>query len=150
MSKPLLHTRVGYVYLPTIDIERTARWYAQHLGLQVIDTFEDRGSRVAILHSPHKHAIAIVLVETGEDKPLSLSRNGSPFPVMSIQCPDLEYTHQYLREHQVEVEAIHTLGAGEAKYFYFKDDQGHLLEASWSQWDTVDELKASFLNKEEV
>lgn len=146
MSNHFLTTQVGYVYLPTTNIERTTLWYTQNLGLRLIQTFEDRGSLISILHFPHKHAIAIVLVETTEDRPLSISRNGSPYPVLTMNCPDIEYTHQYLSDHQVEVQEIRTLGNGEAKYFYFQDDQGNLLEAAWSQWDAADELKDSFLN----
>lgn len=62
-----------------------------------------------------------------------------------MNCPDIEYTHQKLKEHHIEVQEIHSLGGGEAKYFYFKDNQGNLLEAAWSKWDPADELKESFL-----
>lgn len=141
----LLATQVGYVYLPTTDIEKTVLWYRDKLGLQLVNQFEDRGSQIAVLHFPHKHAIAIVLVETSDDRPLSIVRNASPYPVFTINCPDIEFTHQYLSGQGVEVEAIHSLGDGEAKYFYFQDDQGNLLEAAWSQWDLVDEVKDSFL-----
>lgn len=40
------------------------------------------------------------------------------------------------------MEEIHTFGDGEAKYFYFQDDQGNLLEAAWSRWDLVDDACA--------
>jgi len=140
-----LTTQVGYVYLPTTNIEKTARWYHEHLGLQVVNQFEDRGSQIAVLHFPHKHAIAIVLVETTDNKPLSIIRNALPYPVLTVNCPDIAFTHRYLSDRGVEVEEIHALGDGEAKYFYFKDDQGNLLEAAWSRWDLVDEVKESFM-----
>lgn len=145
MHTQFAFTRVGYVYLPTTDIGGSVLWYTEKLGLQLVQKFEDRGSLIAVLHFPHKHAIAVVLVDTKDDEPLSIVRNGSPYPVLTMNCPDIEYTHQYLMEHQVEVQEIHSLGSGEAKYFYFKDDQGNLLEAAWSKWDTGDEIKDSFL-----
>jgi hypothetical protein len=40
---------------------------------------------------------------------------------------------------------LNTLGAGEAKYFYFRDNVGNLLEAAWSIWDPKDEIKADFI-----
>lgn len=43
------------------------------------------------------------------------------------------------------VEDLHTLGNGEAKYFYFRDLEGNLLEAAWSIWDPVDEFKEDFV-----
>lgn len=140
-----LTTQVGYVYLPTTDIEKTVRWYRENLGLQVVNQFEDRGSQIAVLHFPHKQAIAIVLVETTDNKPLSIVRNAHPYPVFTINCPDIAFTHQYLSDRGVQVEEIHSLGKGEAKFFYFQDDQGNLLEAAWSQWDLVDAVKDSFM-----
>ncbi|MGN7358397.1 hypothetical protein ACTHPF_13785 [Paenibacillus sp. SAF-054] len=44
----------------------------------------------------------------------------------------------------VEVQELQTLGEGEAKYFYFQDPEGNLLEAAWSKWDEEDEIKEHF------
>ncbi|WP_235782037.1 hypothetical protein [Paenibacillus senegalensis] len=38
-----------------------------------------------------------------------------------------------------------SLGAGEARYFYFRDNSGNLLEAAWSIWDPEDEFKDEFI-----
>lgn len=146
MDKKFLFTRVGYSYLPTADIDNTILWYTEKLGLKFINKFEDRGSLIAIIHYPHKNAIAVVLVETSDQAPLKLMRNGSEYPVLSMNCQDIEYTHQCLKDKGVDVGDIHSLGEeAEAKYFYFKDDQGNLLEAAWSQWDVMDEIRESFL-----
>jgi hypothetical protein len=50
-----------------------------------------------------------------------------------------------LQEKGVKVEELNTLGAGEAKYLYFRDIEGNLLEAAWSIWDPADEIKADFI-----
>lgn len=144
MKKNFLFTQIGYAYLPTTDIDGTSQWYEKHLELKLMDKFEDRGSLIAILHYPHKHAIALVLVETKESHPLFIMRNGSPYPVLTMNCPNIEYTYRQLKESNVEVQEIQSLGSGEAKYFYFKDDQGNLIEAAWSQWDQADEVKNGF------
>lgn len=65
-------------------------------------------------------------------------------PVMAMNCEDIEYTHDLLKSRGVEVTSIEDLGDSEARYFYFKDDQGNLLEAAWSKWDPEDEIKESF------
>jgi catechol 2,3-dioxygenase-like lactoylglutathione lyase family enzyme len=88
-----------------------------------------------------------LLVETEDKQALEISRNGHPFPIMAINCPDIEYTHRYLMSQGVLVEEISPLGAGEARYFYFRDNQGNLLEAAWSIWDPKDEIKEVFLKK---
>lgn len=144
MKKKVLFTQIGYTYLSTADIEDSIQWYEKHLGLKCIDEFEDRGSLIAIMHYPHKHSIALVLVETQACSPLYIMRNGSPYPVFTMNCPDIEYTYRKLKEYYVDVQEIHCLGEGEAKYFYFKDNQGNLLEAAWSRWDPTDELKENY------
>ncbi|MFP4977280.1 VOC family protein [Paenibacillus sp. CN-4] len=141
MTEPYTFTRIGYVYVPTSDIDRSIDWYTRNLSFKLINKFEDRGSMMAVLHQPHKHAIALLLIETAEPDRLQINRNGSPFPVMAVQCPDIELTYRTLTNNGVEAEPIQTLGAGEARYFYFRDDQGNLLEAAWSIWDPEDEFK---------
>lgn len=144
MGKDLQFTRIGYSYLPTTDIDASIAWYTENLGLQLGQKFEDRGSFIAPLQYPHKNAIALVLIETTDAKPLEITRNGALFPVLAMNCPNIEYTHQFLSNKGIAVEELHTLGDGEAKYFYFRDDQGNYIEAAWSQWDPVDEIKDNF------
>lgn len=144
MTKTYLFTRIGYTYLPTTDIESTIIWYVENLGLKLVSKFEDRGSTIGILHYPHKNAIALALIETEDNSPLRIQRNGSDFPVMAMNCENIEETYQQLLKRGVEVTPVCSLGEGEAKYFYFKDDQGNLLEAAWSQWDPEDEIKNEF------
>lgn len=115
-----------------------------HLGLKLQSRFKERGSTIAVLHYPHKNAIAVVLIETIDKLPLKIIRNGNEFPVMAMNCADINYTYQHLQDKGVELGEIHTLGEGEAKYFYFKDDQGNLLEAAWSKWDPVDDIKEDY------
>lgn len=64
---------------------------------------------------------------------------------MALNCPDIEHTYHSLKNSGVEVEELHTLGENEAKYFYFKDHVGNMLEAAWSIWDPADEVKEGFL-----
>ncbi len=144
MENQILFTRVGYSYLPTTKMEDSINWYTKNLRLKLMSQFEDRGSNIGVLQFPHKNAIAVVLIETQDYRPLEIIRNGTKFPVMAMNCPDIEYTHKILKENSIEVEDIKILGNGEAKYFYFKDNEGNLLEATWSKWDLEDEIKEDF------
>ncbi|MBW4841107.1 MAG: VOC family protein [Paenibacillaceae bacterium] len=103
-----------------------------------------RKRSTSVLHHPHQHSIALLLIETETPHRLEILRNGNPFPIMAINCPNIEYTHETLRNKGVEVEDLRILGNGEAKYFYFRDPEGNLLEGAWSQWDPVDEYKNEF------
>ena len=135
MSQSFAFSRIGYVYVPTTKIDESIAWYTKHLSFKLMNKFEDRGSFLAVLHHPHKNSIALLLIETQNNSPLEITRNDKPFPIMAINCPDIEYTHQSLKSSGAEVEELRTLGEGEAKYFYFRDNEGNLLEAAWSIWD---------------
>ena len=141
MNDSFAFTRIGYVYVPTTNIDLSIEWYTKNLNFKLMNKFQDRGSYLAVLHHPHKNSIALLLIETQDKQPLEISRNGRPFPIMAINCPDIEYTHQLMKGNGLNVEDLHTLGAGEAKYFYFRDNEGNLLEAAWSKWDPEDEYK---------
>lgn len=147
MSAAFTFTRIGYVYVPTTNIEESIEWYTNNLSFKLMNKFQDRGSYLAVLHHPHRNSIALLLIETEDKQALEISRNGNSFPIMAINCPDIEYTHRYLKSQRVDVEELHTLGAGEARYFYFRDNQGNLLEAAWSIWDPKDEIKEDFMGQ---
>ncbi|MBE9916946.1 VOC family protein [Paenibacillus donghaensis] len=144
MSKPFSFLRIGYVYVPTTRIDESVAWYTEHLDFKLMNKFEDRGSLLAVLHHPHLNSIALLLIETHDERPLEISRNGNSFPIMALNCADIEYTYDKLKSAGVAVEDLHTLGEGEAKYFYFRDPEGNLLEAAWSKWDPQDQIKENF------
>jgi len=136
--------RIGYVYVPTTRLDESIAWYTRHLDFKLMEKFEDRGSFMAVLHHPHVNSIALLLIETRDKHPLEIRRNGKPFPIMALNCEDIEHTYDKLKKAGVQVDELCTLGQGEAKYFYFRDLEGHLLEAAWSKWDPQDEIKEHF------
>lgn len=145
MDQTFKFSRIGYVYVPTVQIDESIAWYTRHLDFRLMNKFQDRGSYLAVLHHPHQHSIALLLIETVDRKPLEITRNGAPYPIMALNCPDIAYTHRRLSEEGVNPGELMTLGNGEAKYFYFRDPDGNLLEAAWSQWDQKDEYKQDFI-----
>lgn len=144
MSNEFAFLRIGYVYAPTSNIDESIEWYTRNLDFKLMNKFQDRGSLLAVLHHPHKNSIALLLIETKDKERLEITRNGEPFPIMAIKCQDIEFTHNFMKSNGIAVEDLQTLGAGEAKYFYFRDDQGNFLEAAWSMWDLKDEIKEEF------
>ncbi|UNK16891.1 VOC family protein [Paenibacillus sp. N3/727] len=147
MKNEFLFTRVGYVYVPTSNIDASIEWYTKHLEFQLIDKFQDRGSFLAVLHHPGKYSIALLLIETEDQERLQISRNGQLFPIMAMNCPDIEQTHEFLKTNGVDVQPLQSLGAGEAMYFYFRDNEGNLLEAAWSIYDLEEEMKEDFVKE---
>lgn len=53
MSNDYLFTRIGYVYMPTSDIEKSIEWYTYHLDFKLMQKFADRGSLLAAAPSSH-------------------------------------------------------------------------------------------------
>lgn len=145
MEEAFKFSRIGYVYIPTVRIDESIEWYTRHLDFRLINKFQDRGSFLAVLHHPHQHSIALLLIETEDRETLEITRNGAPFPIMALNCPDIEYTHRRLSEDGINPGPLMKLGNGEAKYFYFRDPAGNMLEAAWSQWDPKDDYKKEFL-----
>jgi catechol 2,3-dioxygenase-like lactoylglutathione lyase family enzyme len=140
MNNQRLISKIGHVYIPTSNLEKAIKWYTSHLDFKLINTFIDRGnSLVAVLHSPAKHAVAVLLVESTDTKRLEITREEQAFPVLALYCPDIEYTHSYLKSKNVQAGDIQVLGENEAKYFYFRDCDNNLLEGAWSVWDPVEE-----------
>ncbi len=42
-------SRIGYVYVPTSDIDASIGWYTGHLSFKLMNKFPDRGSMLAVL-----------------------------------------------------------------------------------------------------
>lgn len=140
----LAAARIGYMYVTARDLEASIRFYSQTLGLTLRMRFEDRlgplradgrGSAIAVLNFPGQLSAALLLVESDDHVPAHLHKNGRPFPIAAINCPDLQRTRLQLLDAGCEASDIVTLGQGEAKYFTFRDPDGNLLEAAWSIWD---------------
>lgn len=148
-TAPIVH-RIGYMYLPTNNIDASIRWYTEKLGFTLRNRFEDgdgakkkdgSGSTIAVLHLPGKLAAPLLLIETDDRKPAHHLKNGHSFPVAALNCADLENLHRKLQEDGTETSEITELGRGEARYFTFRDPDGNLLEAAWSIWDPEEDRK---------
>lgn len=134
-----LFSRIGYVYVPVKNLEKAVQWYENVLGLerkaQFVDRKEYNGSQVAVFHLRGLRKVALLLFETENERVGQYERNGLPFPIFAMNCINIEETYRNLQEKDVKVEEIVTLGDNEAKYFYFWDIDGNMLEAAWSVWD---------------
>jgi len=144
MTEQYHFSRIGYVYVPTSNIDESIQWYTEHLSFKLINKFKEFGSFQAVLHHPTKHSIALLLIETDDSDRLQIMRNGKPFPIMAINCPNIDHTYQTLKDKGIDVGELHTLGDNEAKYFHVRDNAGNLLEGAWSIWDPADEFKEDF------
>lgn len=134
MNKSLF-SRVGYVYLPVKDIDKSVEWYQANLGISVkIPKFkDDLNTYIVVLNLENE--VPILLFETNENNQGHFFRYKRPFQRFAINCTDIEHTHKVLKDRGVEVTDIIVRGENQAKYFLFKDIDGNLIEAAWSIWD---------------
>ncbi|MDQ0229027.1 VOC family protein [Metabacillus malikii] len=133
-DKKSLFSRVGYLYIPANNIDESIEWYQSKLGLTLkMPKFQDDIGNVAVL-SPPEGDVVILLAETKDDTTANFLRNGLPFQTVTLNCPDLKYTHEKLKDSGVEVSEIRNRGEN-AKYFLITDPSGNLIEAAWSIWD---------------
>lgn len=135
LSDRPLFSRVGYVRFPTVDLDRSIDWYMNVLGFSLRAVIDNgSGPREAVFNfGDPPHNVAFLLAETNEHSAIRYMRDGRPQPSLTINCPDLDYTHRRLTEHGVEVTAIE--GVAEARSFAFHDPDGNWIEAAWSIWD---------------
>ncbi len=133
-GQKVLFSRIGYMYLPTNNIDETIEWYQNKLGFKLkVPKFRDDIGYVAVV-SLMEGNVVLLLVETSDTTTADFLRNGKPYQTITLNCPDLEYTHKSLMNNGVQVTQIYNRGE-DAKYFVFTDPSGNHIEAAWSIWD---------------
>lgn len=75
MKHDFAFSRIGYVYIPTTQIDESIHWYTENLNFKLMNKFQDRGTFVAVLHHPHQNSIALLLIETQDKQSLEITRN---------------------------------------------------------------------------
>ncbi|UNL83348.1 VOC family protein [Priestia koreensis] len=123
MSKSFID-QVHYIRIPVKDLERSARWYTDVLGLQLVNNTEE----MAIL-KVNEGPFLLILVPT-EDKTFShFTINHQPEFSIGFTSPELSQFHQHLLDNEVKVEGIKK-DNGHA-FFHFYDPNGNKLQAHW-------------------
>ncbi|AKL96996.1 lactoylglutathione lyase [Clostridium aceticum] len=130
-----LFSKIGYIYLPVKNIDKSVEWYESNLGMKVkIPKFKDDLDTYVVVLSI-EYGIPLLLFETNDKNHGHFLRHGQSFQRFAINCRDIDYTHKTLKNKGVEVTDIIVRGEGQAKYFLFKDIDKNLIEAAWSIWD---------------
>ncbi|MFA9456852.1 VOC family protein [Halalkalibacter sp. AB-rgal2] len=134
VESPSLFSRVGYVYMPTTNMDESIRWYEEKLGFTLKGPkFRDGSSNVAVLMLPGGNTV-VLLVEVDDQTIEDFTSNDKTVPTLALTCPDLQSTHHMLQERGVDVSEI-IVRSEDAKYFIIKDPSGNVIEAAWSIWD---------------
>ncbi|WP_462406743.1 VOC family protein [Gracilibacillus sp. Marseille-QA3620] len=123
MSKSFIE-QVHYIRIPVKDLERSAKWYRDVLGLQLLNHSEER----AIL-KVNEGPFLLILVPTEDETFAHFTINHEQEFSIGFTSPELSKFHQHLMDNQVKVEDIqedhgHT-------FFHFYDPSGNKLQVHW-------------------
>ncbi|KMY44657.1 lactoylglutathione lyase [Bacillus sp. FJAT-27916] len=116
--------QVHYIRIPVKDLERSAKWYRDVLGLQLLNHSEER----AIL-KVNEGPFLLILVPTEDETFAHFTIDHEQEFSIGFTSPELSKFHQHLMDNQVKVEDIqedhgHT-------FFHFYDPNGNKLQVHW-------------------
>ena len=116
--------QVHYIRIPVKDLERSAKWYRDVLGLQLLNHSDER----AIL-KVNEGPFLLILVPTEDETFAHFTIDHEQEFSIGFTSPELSKFHQHLMDNQVKVEDIqedhgHT-------FFHFYDPNGNKLQVHW-------------------
>jgi catechol 2,3-dioxygenase-like lactoylglutathione lyase family enzyme len=126
------------VQLPVKDLEKSAKWYCDILGLNF--TFEFKpGDNEAWLNVG---GVGLGLIRSPKVPSLVFSNmNGVVQPIISLQVENIHDVYQELQAKGVEVgEMIYKKGGGYS--FTFRDPDGHIASL-WGGWPSEEDELAN-------
>ncbi|SES62277.1 Catechol 2,3-dioxygenase [Oceanobacillus limi] len=124
MSKSFID-KVHYIRIPVKDLDQSATWYKDVLGLQLVTITEDP---FAIMKINEGHFL-LILVPTPDETFAHFTINNEPAFSIGFTSPELSKFHQHLKNNGVEVEEFKE-DNGHA-YFHFYDPNGNKLQVHW-------------------
>ncbi|URM34822.1 VOC family protein [Cytobacillus firmus] len=123
MSKSFIE-QVHYIRIPVKDLELSAQWYKDVLGLQLLNNTDE----LAIL-KVNVGPFLLILVPTEDETFAHFTIENEQEFSIGFTSPNLSEFHQYLIDHQVKVEDIKE-DNGHA-FFHFYDPNGNKLQVHW-------------------
>lgn len=124
MSKSFIE-QVHYIRIPVRDLEQSAKWYSDVLGLKLLTITEDPFAVLKVNDGP----FLITLVPTEDETFAHFTIDNEPAFSVGFTSPDLPGFHQHLKDNGVKVDDIKE-DNGHA-YFHFYDPNGNKLQVHW-------------------
>jgi catechol 2,3-dioxygenase-like lactoylglutathione lyase family enzyme len=124
MSKSFIE-QVHYIRIPVRDLNQSANWYRDVLGLQLLSITEDPYAIIKVNEGP----FLLILVPSEDETFAHFTIENEPAFSIGFTSPDLSGFHQHLIDNGVKVEDI-VEDNGHA-YFHFFDLNGNKLQVHW-------------------
>ncbi len=123
MSKSFIE-QVHYIRIPVKDLELSAQWYCEVLGLQLLNNTEE----LAIL-KVNEGPFLLILVTTEDETFAHFTINNEQEFSIGFTSSELSEFHKHLIDNQVKVDDIKE-DNGHA-FFHFYDPNGNKLQVHW-------------------
>ncbi|MCI1590229.1 VOC family protein [Heyndrickxia oleronia] len=117
--------QVHYIRIPVRDLDQSAKWYEEVLGLQLLTITDDPFAIIKVNDGP----FLVILVPIDDETYAHFTVNGEPAFSIGFTSPELIKFHQHLIDNGVKVEDIKE-DNGHA-YFHFFDPSGNKLQVHW-------------------
>ncbi|MEC1374567.1 VOC family protein [Heyndrickxia oleronia] len=117
--------QVHYIRIPVRDLDQSAKWYEEVLGLQLLTITDDPFAIIKVNDGP----FLVILVPIDDETYAHFTVNGEPAFSIGFTSPELIKFHQHLIDNGVKVEDIKE-DNGHA-YFHFFDPSGNKLQVYW-------------------
>ena len=123
MSKSFIE-QVHYIRIPVKNVEQSAQWYRDMLGLQLLNVTEELAA-IKVNEGP----FLLILIPTEDETFAHFTVNQEQEFSIGFTSPKLAEFHQHLKDHKVKVDEIKE-DNGHA-FFHFYDPDGNKLQAHW-------------------
>ncbi|MDZ5712664.1 VOC family protein [Jeotgalibacillus haloalkalitolerans] len=124
MSKSFIE-QVHYIRIPVRDLEQSAKWYSDILGLQLLTITEEPVAIIKVNEGP----FLLALVPADEESFSHFTINNEPAFSIGFSSSKLPEFHQHLLDHGAKVEDIQEYQGH--SYFHFYDLNGNKLQVHW-------------------
>ncbi|PFA69722.1 lactoylglutathione lyase [Bacillus sp. AFS015802] len=123
MSKSFIE-QVHYIRIPVKDLELSAQWYKDVLGLQLVNLNDELA-----VFKVNEGPFLLILIPTADETYAHFTIENEQEFSIAFTSSELSKFHQHLMDHQVKVDDIKE-DNGHA-FFHFYDPNGNKLQVHW-------------------
>jgi len=116
--------KVGSIFIPVTDLERSKRWYELNLGVTKVDEWQEKGLDHGVGYVFNDASTGLVLIKVEKTPPTEFTIKGKSKNVYyNFEVEDIEPVYGLLKQNGVETTEIHDYGV--MKGFDFFDPDGN-------------------------
>jgi glyoxylase I family protein len=135
--------KVGGIFIPVTDLERSKKWYELNLGVTKVDEWQEDGEDHGVGYIFKGETVGIALIKVEKPQPTEFITQGKKKNVYyNFVVEQIEPVYDILKQNGVETTDIHDYGL--MKGFDFFDPDGNPFSVVSEEKDSpyhIDNLK---------